>query len=129
MQDYFARAKQWFPQGDAEDGIVTYGYQVAQALEYVLRACGDDLTRENVMRVADHVALPMRYPGITAITSPTNYFPLEQFQMLRFDDEDWLPFGPLRASETLRPDPHGPARAFRTVEPLSPAREAERAGG
>jgi branched-chain amino acid transport system substrate-binding protein len=98
MQDYFAWAKQWFPQGDAEDGIVTYGYQVAQALEYVLRACGDDLTRENVMRVAthmDHVALPMLYPGITATTSPTDHFPLEQFQMFRFDGKDWLPFGPV----------------------------------
>jgi branched-chain amino acid transport system substrate-binding protein len=98
MLDYFAWAKQWFPQGDAEDGIVTYGYQVAQALEYVLRACGDDLTRENVMRVAthmDHVALPMLYPGITATTSPTDYFPLEQFQMFRFDGKDWLPFGPV----------------------------------
>jgi branched-chain amino acid transport system substrate-binding protein len=75
MQDYFEWAKKWFPKGNAEDGIVTYGYQVAQALEYVLRNCGDDLTRENIMRAAthmDHVALPMLYPGITATTSPTN---------------------------------------------------------
>ena len=98
MKAYFAWAKQWFPEGDAEDGIVTYGYQVAQALEYVLRTCGDDLTRENVMRVAthlNHVALPMLYPGITATTSPTDYFPLEQFQMFRFNGENWLPFGPI----------------------------------
>jgi branched-chain amino acid transport system substrate-binding protein len=50
------------------------------------------------MRVAthmDHVALPMLYPGITATTSPTDYFPLEQFQMFRFDGKDWLPFGPV----------------------------------
>lgn len=75
MHDYFEWAKKWFPKGNAEDGIVTYGYQVAQALEYVLRNCGDDLTRENTMRAAthmDHVALPMLYPGITATTSPTN---------------------------------------------------------
>ncbi len=98
MKDYFAWAKKWFPEGNAEDGIVTYGYQVAQALEYVLRQCGDDLTRENVMRVAthmDHVALPMLYPGITATTSPTDYFPLEQFQMFQFTGKDWLPFGPI----------------------------------
>ena len=44
MQDYFEWAKKWFPKGNAEDGIVTYGYQVAQALEYVLRNCGDDLS-------------------------------------------------------------------------------------
>lgn len=98
MKAYFAWAKRWFPDGDAEDGIVTYGYQVAQALHYVLRACGDDLTRENVMRVAthmDHVALPMLYPGITATTSLTDYFPIEQFQMFRFDGKNWLPFGPI----------------------------------
>jgi ABC-type branched-subunit amino acid transport system substrate-binding protein len=62
MKDYFAWAKEWFPGGNAEDGIVAYGYQVAQALEYVLRRCGDELTRANVMRVAthlDHVAFPM----------------------------------------------------------------------
>lgn len=96
MLDYFAWAKRWFSEGDAEDGIATYGYQVAQALEYVLRACGDNLTRENVMHVAthmDHVALPMLYPGITATTSPTDYFPLEQFQLFRFDGKSWVPFG------------------------------------
>jgi len=95
MQDYFAWAKKWFPQGDPEDGIVTYGYQVAQALEYVLRTCGDNLSRENVMHVATHmhrVVLPMLYPGITATTSPNDYFPLEQFQLFRFDGRHWMPF-------------------------------------
>jgi branched-chain amino acid transport system substrate-binding protein len=98
MKEYFAWANRWFPEGDAEDGIVTYGYQVAQALEYVLRSCGDNLLRENVMRVAthmDHVVLPMLYPGVTATTSPTDYFPLEQFQMFRFTGENWVPFGPI----------------------------------
>jgi branched-chain amino acid transport system substrate-binding protein len=98
MEDYFSWAKKWFPDGNAEDGIVAYGYQVAQALEYVLGHCGDDLTRENVMRVAthlDHVALPMLLPGITATTSPTDYFPLKQFQMFRFTGEQWLPIGPI----------------------------------
>jgi ABC-type branched-subunit amino acid transport system substrate-binding protein len=98
MMEYFAWATKWFRDGNVKDGIVTYGYQVAQALEYVLRQCGDDLTRENVMRVAthmDHVALPMLLPGITASTGPTDYFPLKQFQMFRFAGEEWLPFGPI----------------------------------
>jgi branched-chain amino acid transport system substrate-binding protein len=102
MRDYFAWAKRWLPGEDAENLAVTYGYQVAQALEYVLRRCGDDLTRENVMRVAthlDHVALPMLLPGITATTSPTDYFPIKQFQMLRFDGEMWVPFDALRGPE------------------------------
>jgi len=98
MQDYFAWAKKWYPEGNEEDGIFTYGYQVAQAMEYVLRAAGDDLTRENIMRIAtnmDQVEIPMLYPGITANTSPTDYFPLEQFQMFLFDGKNWLPFGPV----------------------------------
>jgi ABC-type branched-subunit amino acid transport system substrate-binding protein len=99
MKDYFAWAKKWDPDANADDGIVNYGYQAAQALEYVLRRCGDELTRTNVMRVAthmDHVAFPMLLPGITATTSPTDYFPIKQLQMLRFDGREWVPFGPIR---------------------------------
>jgi hypothetical protein len=102
MKDYFAWAKKWYPDGNPEDGIVSYGYQTAQALEYVLRQCGDELTRENVMRVAthlDHVAFPMLLKGITATTSPTDYFPIKQFQMLRFDGKEWVAFGPIRGPE------------------------------
>jgi branched-chain amino acid transport system substrate-binding protein len=102
VKDYFAWAKKWYPSGNAQDGIVNYGYQAAQALEYVLRRCDDDLTRENVMRVAthlNHVAFPMLLPGITASTSPTNYFPITQFQMLRFDGKELVPFGPIRGQE------------------------------
>ena len=54
------------------------------------------------MRVAthlDHVAFPMLLPGITATTSPTDYFPIKQFQMHRFDGKEWVPFGPLRGPE------------------------------
>jgi ABC-type branched-subunit amino acid transport system substrate-binding protein len=101
-KDYFAWAKKWDPDANPEDGIVNYGYHAAQALEYVLRRCGDELTRENVMRVAthmDHVAFPMLLPGITATTSPTDYFPMKQFQMLRFDGKEWVAFGPVRGPE------------------------------
>ena len=102
MKDYFAWAKKWDPEANAEDDTVSFGYQTAQALEYVLRRCGDELTREKVMRVAthlDHVALPMLLPGITATTSPTDYFPIKQFQMFRFDGKEWVAFGPLRGPE------------------------------
>jgi ABC-type branched-subunit amino acid transport system substrate-binding protein len=99
VKDYFAWARKWYPEADPEDAIVNYGYQVAQALEYVLRRCGEKLTRANVMRVAthmDHVAFPMLLPGITATTGPTDYFPIKQFQMQRFDGKEWVPFGPIR---------------------------------
>jgi branched-chain amino acid transport system substrate-binding protein len=102
MKNYFAWAKKWDPEANAEDAIVNYGYQAAQALEYVLRRCGDHLTRENVMRVAthmDHVAFPMLLPGITATTSPTDYYPIKQFQMQRFDGKEWVAFGPILGPE------------------------------
>ena len=102
MKDYFAWAKKWDPEANPEEGVVSYGYQTAQALEYVLRRCGDEVTRENVMRVAthmDHVAFPMLLPGITATTSPTDYYPVKQFQMQRFDGKEWVAFGPIRSPE------------------------------
>jgi hypothetical protein len=49
----------------------------------------------------DHVAFPTLLPGITATTSPTDYFPLKQFQLQRFDGEAWVPFGPIRGPELV----------------------------
>ena len=75
--------------------MATYGYQVAQALEYVLRQCGDNLSRENVMKVATtmkDVTFPLLFPGVKVSTSPTDYHPLRQFVMMRFDGKDWVPF-------------------------------------
>jgi branched-chain amino acid transport system substrate-binding protein len=78
--------------GNADDGIAAYGYQVAQALEHVLRRCGDDLTRENVMHVATSmrdVEFPMLLPGVRVNTSATDHRPIEQFQMMRFNGKTW----------------------------------------
>jgi branched-chain amino acid transport system substrate-binding protein len=65
---------------------------------HVLKACGDELTRENVMRQAaniDKLSLPMLLPGITVNTSPTDFAPIKEVQMARFDGERWRLFGPL----------------------------------
>jgi hypothetical protein len=62
----------------------------------VLRRCGDDLTRANVMKQATSltdVALPMLLPGVTVNTGPTNYFPYRGMQMERYDGTRWVPFG------------------------------------
>ncbi|MFN0313921.1 MAG: ABC transporter substrate-binding protein [Burkholderiales bacterium] len=94
IKEYHAWAKQYYS-GDARDGIAAYGYQMAQVLEYVLRKCGDDLTRENIMRVAtsmQDVEFPMLIAGVKANTSPTDYRPLEQLVMTRFDGKEWVPF-------------------------------------
>jgi branched-chain amino acid transport system substrate-binding protein len=62
----------------------------------VLRQCGDDLTRENVMREAQNLRdlqLPMMLPGILVSTSPSNFHPIRQMQLQRFDGERWVLFG------------------------------------
>ena len=95
VKAYAAWAKAYYA-GDAYDGIASYGYQAAQALEYVLRRCGDDLTRENVMRVATNmrdVELPLMLPGVRVNTRPTDYEPIKQLQMLRFDGKNWETIG------------------------------------
>ena len=94
IKEYFAWAKQYYV-GDPEDGIATYGYQVAQAMEYVLRKCGDNLSRENVMKVVTSmkdVEFPLLYPGVKVNTSATDYHPIRQFVMIRFDGKEWVPF-------------------------------------
>jgi len=91
VRDYYAWAKKYYD-GNANDGIAAYGYQVAQVMEYILRRCGDDLTRENVMRVAtsmQSVVFPMLMPGITANTSASDYHPIKQFVLVRFDGDSW----------------------------------------
>ena len=78
------------------DTANVYGYNQAQTLVHVLRQCGDDLTRENVMRQAasiKNLQLPMVIPGVKINTSATDYYPIEQLRFQRFDGERWVPFG------------------------------------
>jgi branched-chain amino acid transport system substrate-binding protein len=91
----------WYPEGDQEDAATVFGYGVAQGLEQVLRQCKDDLTRENVMKQAANLnfELGVYLPGTRIKTSPTDYAPLEQLQMMRFKDESWELFGPVMSGE------------------------------
>ncbi len=101
IKDYFAWAKQYYD-GDATDGIVAFGYQLAQALEYVLRKAGNDLTRVNVMRIATHlesVEFPMLLPGIRARTGADDFYPIEQLQMMQFDGQRWVPSGAIEGAQ------------------------------
>ena len=78
------------------------GYVIARLMVQVLKQCGDNLTRENVMRQAANlkdVDLGMLLPGIKVNTSPTDYFPLEELQMRRFNGEGWELFGPIMSGE------------------------------
>jgi hypothetical protein len=81
---------------DPYDGINLYGYTVALTFVEILKRCGDDLTRANLMRQATSlkdVTNPMLLPGIKLNTGATDYHPIEQMQMMRFDGTRWVPFG------------------------------------
>jgi branched-chain amino acid transport system substrate-binding protein len=94
-QDWHAFMKNYFPDGNVQDQLIVYGYTVAQAMVEVIRQCGDDLTRENIMKQAAHLdlALPMLLPGIKVKTSSTDYFPIEGQRLQRFTGETWELFG------------------------------------
>ncbi|MDF3809379.1 MULTISPECIES: ABC transporter substrate-binding protein [Rhodopseudomonas] len=95
VQDWKAFRKNYLPDGNIQDQSNVYGYTVAQAMVEVIRQCGDDLTRENIMKQATNLdlALPMLLPGIKVKTSPTDYFPIEAQSLRRFNGEAWELFG------------------------------------
>jgi len=84
------------PDVDRNDAFVVYAYNSAQTLEVVLRRCGDDLTRENIMRQAGslkELELGLLLPGIKINTSSTDFFPIEQMQLMRFSGSSFEIFG------------------------------------
>ena len=90
--------QKYYPAGNLHDANNVYGYSVAQTLAHVLRQCGSELSRGNVMRQAASIkdlSLPLLLPGVKINTSPTDFYPIEQEQLARFDGERWVRFGPL----------------------------------
>ncbi|WP_407120535.1 ABC transporter substrate-binding protein [Bradyrhizobium sp. STM 3561] len=98
MKKYFDFMAKYYPDGDKDSNFNVYGYGTAQLLAHVLQQCGDNLTRENVMKQAaslKDVAGDTALPGIKANTSPTDYRVNKQLQMMRFNGERWELFGPI----------------------------------
>jgi branched-chain amino acid transport system substrate-binding protein len=96
VKEYVEFMKKYMPDAKVEDGNNFYGLMVAQTAVQVLKQCGNDLSRENVMKQAanlKNLSLGMLIAGITINTSPTDYFPLEQMQLAKFDGERWVMFG------------------------------------
>jgi branched-chain amino acid transport system substrate-binding protein len=96
MKKFFAFLAKYYPDANRLDGSVVYGYGVAQTLEQVLKQCGDDLTRENVMKQAASLKdfeTDTLLPGIKINTSPTDFAPIRQLKMMRFKGEKWDLFG------------------------------------
>ncbi len=88
----------YFPEGNRIDGSVMFGYTVAQGLVHVLKAAGDNLTRENVMKQAASIKgleLGGLLPGIKVNTSATDFAPISAVQLIRFKGESWERFGPI----------------------------------
>jgi len=98
VQQWAEFMDKYYPDGDKTSGFSVLGYSVSQTLVQVLKQCGDTLTRENVMKQAanlEELELPMLLPGIKINTSPNDFFPIKQMQMVRFTGERWERFGPI----------------------------------
>jgi branched-chain amino acid transport system substrate-binding protein len=96
FQDWQAWMKKYYPEGAMDDQANAYAYNVAILLTHTLKQCGNDLSRENIMRQAaslKNVDLPMLLPGIKVNTSATDFAPIEQEQLAKFDGERWVLFG------------------------------------
>ena len=101
MNEWRAFMTKWYPEGDQEDASTVFAYGVAKGFEQVLRQCGDDLTRENIMKQAANLnfEIGIYLPGTRIKTSPTDFAPLEQLQMMHFKGESWERFGPIMSGE------------------------------
>ncbi len=96
MKEFLAFMDKEFPEGNKLDGGTVVGYGVAQTLVEVLKKCGDNLTRENVMKQAASLKdyrTEVLLPGIKINTSATDFAPVSQLQLMRFKGEKWELFG------------------------------------
>jgi branched-chain amino acid transport system substrate-binding protein len=103
MKGWNAFLDKYFPEADRADGSVMYGYTVAQGLAYVLKNCGNDLTRENIMKQAasiKNLELPGLLPGIKVNTSATDFAPISSVQLMKFKGQTWERFGEIISSDT-----------------------------
>jgi ABC-type branched-subunit amino acid transport system substrate-binding protein len=96
IKTWFDFTTKYYPSGDKTNALNIYGYLAAQLMVQVLQQCGDDLTHANVMRQAANIknfTSGVLLPGIKVNTSPTDYYPIEQLQLMRFKGESWELFG------------------------------------
>jgi len=98
MKDHLAFMQRYYADGNPSESFNVYGQVLAGAVIQVLKQCGDDLTRENVLRQAENLkdfTHPLLLPGIKANTGPTNHYALKQMQLQRFDGQKWVRVGEL----------------------------------
>jgi branched-chain amino acid transport system substrate-binding protein len=94
-RDWLTFMKKYYPEGNLGDSFNVYGYSLAQTLVQLLKQCGNDISRANIMRQAAHLDfdLPMLLPGIRLHTTPDDFFPLKQMRLQRFEGRQWVLFG------------------------------------
>ena len=87
----------YYPEADKSESGPLTGFTTSTALVNVLKRCGDNLTRENVMKMVADIdyEVDTYIPGIRAKTTATDFYPIEQVQMMKFSGEKWELFGPL----------------------------------
>ncbi|QOZ37436.1 ABC transporter substrate-binding protein [Bradyrhizobium sp. CCBAU 53421] len=98
VKAYFAFMDKYYPEGDKLNTVNTYGYSTAELLIQVLTQCGDDLTRENLMKQVTSLKkfVPsLALPGMSITTGPNDYRINKQMQMMKFNGERWELFGPI----------------------------------
>jgi hypothetical protein len=99
--------KQYNPDGETANGQNAYGFLASQVLHKVLEQCGDDLSRENIMKQAANLKdlrFGLLFDDILVNTSPTNYFPITQMQMLRFNGTSFDKIGPVMSETVMVPN-------------------------
>jgi branched-chain amino acid transport system substrate-binding protein len=102
MKKFYAFIEKYYPEANKLDSSVVYGYGAAQTMVKVLQMCGDNLTRENVMKQASSLkdfAPDTMLPGVKLNTSATDFAPIEQLRMMRFKGEKWELFGDVISGE------------------------------
>ena len=102
MKKFYAFLAKYAPDANRADGSVVYGYGQAQTMVQVLKQAGDNLTRENIMKQAANLkdfTPDTLLPGVKINTSATDFYPIEQLQMMQFKGEKWDLFGPVISGE------------------------------
>lgn len=96
MKEWLAFMDKYYPDGNKEDGTALFGYAAAETMVQVLKQCGDDLSRENIMRQAASLKdfrSSILLPGIAINTGPDDYRPIKQVRLVQFDGGTWQPIG------------------------------------
>ena len=96
MKEWRAFMAKYYPDGDVKDGGNISGYAFTHTMLHVLKQCGNDFSRENIMKQATSLhdqESPVLLPGIKLNTSPTNYHPVRQLQLMRWSGKTWDLFG------------------------------------